>query len=358
MVVEERRVARRPRGGREARRGSRRRRRSWPAARPRSSTRPRRRTCRSSPSPRAPGGPPPGAPRPLPVSGCTPPFASVAPTSARSRQSTRTAHCRKYRSSATSGSPITPKVRSRCAIARLRCPVTRSDSNTASSTSRARPAKPPYASSTAANDAPSATREEAVIAPAFTIAFDGTPRLGRERDRVERVAARLDPDARADGLRAVQVEREGVGQRLRDRLEREADPRVARLVDGAVDRRDRDPEERRIDVGELRDVRRERAAASLPSRSWRSSRRCSIGQRNGSAAWFRGVFSIRSIRLSTCIAAPTSLQRKEAPERTSAPRPRCRERRRRRQRSPTTLDRRSGERECELRRAPTRASPG
>jgi hypothetical protein len=85
-------------------------------------------------------------------------------------------------------------------------------------------------------------------------------RLGRERDRVERVAARLDPDARADGLRAVQVERERVGQRLRDRLKREADPRVARLVHGAVDRRDHDPEERRVDVGELRDVRRERAA--------------------------------------------------------------------------------------------------
>ena len=114
----------------------------------------------------------------VPVSGCTPPFASVAPTSARSRLSTRTAHCRKYRSSASSGSPITPNVRSRCAIARLRCPVTRSDSNTASSTSRARPAKLPYASSTAANDAPSATREEAVIAPAFTIAFDGTPVSG------------------------------------------------------------------------------------------------------------------------------------------------------------------------------------
>ena len=54
------------------------------------------------------------------------------------------------------------------------------------------PAKLPYASSTAANDVLSATREEAVIAPAFTIAFDGTP-VGRERDRVERVAARLDP---------------------------------------------------------------------------------------------------------------------------------------------------------------------
>ena len=62
-----------------------------------------------------------------PVSGLTPPFASVAAITARSRQSTETEHWRKYRSSAASASSITPKFRRMCAMPRLRCPVSRSD---------------------------------------------------------------------------------------------------------------------------------------------------------------------------------------------------------------------------------------
>ena len=64
-----------------------------------------------------------------PVSGFRPMFDSVAAITARSRLVTVIAHCRKYTSSALSASPGTiPKFSSRCAIARLRCPVRRSDS--------------------------------------------------------------------------------------------------------------------------------------------------------------------------------------------------------------------------------------
>ena len=165
-----------------------------------------------------------------------------------------------------------------------------------------------------------------MIAPAFTIAFDGTPVSGCERDRVERVAGRLDPDARGDGLRAEQVEREGVGQRLRDRLEREADPRVARLVHGAVDRRDRDPEERRVDVGELRDVRRERAAVepAEPLVEVVEEVLDRAAKRLGGVIPRGGLHPLDPT-LDLHRRADL-LQRKEAPERTSAPRPRCRER--------------------------------
>ena len=62
-----------------------------------------------------------------PVIGFTPPFASVAAITARSRHSTEIEHCRKYRSSAASGWSITPKLRSMWAIPRLRWPVSLSD---------------------------------------------------------------------------------------------------------------------------------------------------------------------------------------------------------------------------------------
>ena len=76
-----------------------------------------------------------------PVAGLTPLLASVAPIIARSRQVTSMAHWWKYRSSTASGSsPITEKLRSRCAMARLRCPVSRSERYTSSSTRSSRPA--------------------------------------------------------------------------------------------------------------------------------------------------------------------------------------------------------------------------
>ena len=63
-----------------------------------------------------------------PVTGFTPPFASVAPMIARSRQVTRMAHCRKYVSSVAVGSSgRMEKLRSIQPIARLRWPVSLSD---------------------------------------------------------------------------------------------------------------------------------------------------------------------------------------------------------------------------------------
>ncbi|MNT70081.1 hypothetical protein D3C72_2084370 [compost metagenome] len=66
-----------------------------------------------------------------PVSGLTPSLASVPAITARSRQLTRIEHCWKYRSRASSTlASIMPKLSIRWAIARLRCPVVRSDMNT------------------------------------------------------------------------------------------------------------------------------------------------------------------------------------------------------------------------------------
>ena len=84
---------------------------------------------------------------------------------------------------------------------------------------------------------------------------EGHAGRGPERDRVERVAGRLDADPRPDGGRAEAVEDRRVGERLGHRLDRERDPRVADLVDGAVDGRHDDAEPRRVGTRELRDVR-------------------------------------------------------------------------------------------------------
>ena len=78
----------------------------------------------------------------------------------------------------------------------------------------------------------------------------------RDADLVERVAAGLHADATADGVRAQPLECEPIRQRLGHGLDRERGPRVADLVDRAVDRRDADTEERRIDARELGDVAR------------------------------------------------------------------------------------------------------
>ena len=64
----------------------------------------------------------------------------VAPISAKSRQLTSTEHCWKYSSNDSSISSLTiPKFSIKCPIARLRCPVIRSDMNTELSTKTGRP---------------------------------------------------------------------------------------------------------------------------------------------------------------------------------------------------------------------------
>ena len=68
-----------------------------------------------------------------------------------------------------------------------------------------------------------------------------------EDDRVERVAARLDPDVAQDLLAPVVLERQRVREDLRDRLQREERLLVAGPEEHAVDRRQADAET----VGEL-----------------------------------------------------------------------------------------------------------
>ena len=75
-----------------------------------------------------------------------------------------------------------------------------------------------------------------------------------EVDRVERVAARLDPDPLVHLLLSQPLEREGVRQRLRNRLQREGRPAVADLVQRSSGRGERDAERVGIGARELGDV--------------------------------------------------------------------------------------------------------
>ena len=117
-----------------------------------------------------------------PVRGLTPPFASVAAIVASARASTSTEHWAKYRSSAASGSSASaPDARRRWAIARLRWPVSRSESKTTGSTASGRPAAAANSAtirSSAGTPSAGATRDAAAIAPALTIALSGTPLPG------------------------------------------------------------------------------------------------------------------------------------------------------------------------------------
>ena len=117
-----------------------------------------------------------------PVRGLTPPFASVAAIVASARASTSTEHWAKYRSSAASGSSASaPDARRRWAIARLRWPVSRSESKTTridrqraaggGCEQRHDPVERRHAVGRGHEDA-------AAIAPALTIALSGTPLPG------------------------------------------------------------------------------------------------------------------------------------------------------------------------------------
>jgi len=63
-----------------------------------------------------------------------------------------------------------------------------------------------------------------------------------QRDRVERIAGRLDTDLRPDGSFPVIVKDQRVRQRFRDRLDRERDVGITDGMDRAVERCRRDPE--------------------------------------------------------------------------------------------------------------------
>ena len=147
-------------------------------------------------------------------------------------------------------------------MARLRWPVARSDSNTASSISSGRPA---YAESTSSTRA----SRSCAVGP-------GDQRGGGDRAGVDhRVQRRPVPGSRLielnaspDGstpivaqhlLAAAVLERHAVDQRLGDRLDREGLARVADLVDLAVDRRHDDAEPGRVGLRQFGDVGRDLA---------------------------------------------------------------------------------------------------
>ena len=89
------------------------------------------------------------------------------------------------------------------------------------------------------------------------------PRPRLEADRVERLAARLGPDARVDLVEPEVLERERVHERLGDRLDRERRGRVAHGVGVALVALEHDPELRRVGARELRDVVGQRALAGV-----------------------------------------------------------------------------------------------
>ena len=88
---------------------------------------------------------------------------------------------------------------------------------------------------------------------------EGHAGAGRQGDRVERLARRLDADPGADGILAQVVEHEAVGERLGDRLDRERHGRVADRAHPAIEGHGGDPEPRRVGAAELGDVGRDRA---------------------------------------------------------------------------------------------------
>ena len=90
-----------------------------------------------------------------------------------------------------------------------------------------------------------------------------SPGLGRQADRVERLAGGLDADLREHAVLGVVLECEAVGERLRHRLDREGLPRVAHLVDVAIAGGDADAEPLRIGPRELGDVVGDRAVAQF-----------------------------------------------------------------------------------------------
>ena len=79
-------------------------------------------------------------------------------------------------------------------------------------------------------------------------------RLGLQADRVECVARGLDADFREHGVLAVLLQREPVGQRLGDGLDRERLAGIADFVDESVMRGDADAEPVGVGARELRDV--------------------------------------------------------------------------------------------------------
>ncbi len=112
-----------------------------------------------------------------PVHGLVPLLASVAAIAATSRPVTVSEHCRKYRSTAASGSDsTTPNERNMCPIARFRCPVAASEACTAASSSSSRPAnreKDRRMRSNWSSGVSPATSDAAVMAPALIIGLRG-----------------------------------------------------------------------------------------------------------------------------------------------------------------------------------------
>ena len=95
---------------------------------------------------------------------------------------------------------------------------------------------------------------EVAMAPALIIGFSGRPVPGSRLIELNASPARLDSDLLQHLSSPRSFKRQAVGERLRNRLNREALPRVADLVDMPVDRDHRDPQPGWIGPRQLRDV--------------------------------------------------------------------------------------------------------
>jgi len=90
------------------------------------------------------------------------------------------------------------------------------------------------------------------------------PVVGVEADRIERFAARLDPDGLLDALVAERVEREGKDERLGDRLDGEGRRTVSDFVDVPVDGAERSPEVLGNGARQLRNIARHLSRCVAP----------------------------------------------------------------------------------------------
>ena len=167
---------------------TRRRRRSWRAARRRRASHRPRRTSRSSMTLSTSRTVSCEAAR-TPVTGLTPPPASVAAISARSRQSTRVEHCPSRLDHPVGVASHAPEPRKQLTDRAVAMTGLHSDRLTRSSTSSGRPAKQPVGRFTRAGTGSRPEQRRGGDRPGVD------HRVRRvEQDRVERLAGRLDPD--------------------------------------------------------------------------------------------------------------------------------------------------------------------
>ena len=202
------------------------------------------------------------------VRGLAPPAASVAAITARSSAVTSSEHCLKYRSStASTSSPTISALRSRYAIARLRCPVSRSETYTPSSSGRLRPAKPDSVSvirrSCSSESAP-ATSPAVAIAPALIIGLRGRPVVGSRLIALNASPLGSTPTFSITASTPMSCSASAYTNGFEIDWIVNAYARIAHRVHVAIDRRDANREVVRICPPQFRDVRRDAPLRHAP----------------------------------------------------------------------------------------------